>query len=181
MVSCAKVADYSLRERSNGKARKPVIRLRTWTEERDPRPCEGHAQTHLTSTFAPMQLQNYACGEWVAGAGKQSELIDAVNGELIGTTSSTGLDFGRMLTYGREVGGPTLRKMTFPERGRMLKALAMYLMDRKESYYELSYRTGATKADSWVDIEGGIGNLFANASLRRLLDAGHCQGYAATG
>lgn len=116
-----------------------------------------------------MQLQNYACGRWVAGTGQQSELVDASTGELIATTSSGGLDFGDMLRYARTVGGPPLRRMTFPERGRMLKALALYLMERKESYYQLSYRTGATKADSWVDIEGGIGNLFANASLRRTL------------
>jgi oxepin-CoA hydrolase/3-oxo-5,6-dehydrosuberyl-CoA semialdehyde dehydrogenase len=95
--------------------------------------------------------------------------FDASTGELIATTSSGGLDFGHMLHYARETGGPPLRKMTFPERGRMLKALAQYLFDRKEKYYEISYRTGATKADSWVDIEGGIGNLFANASLRRVL------------
>jgi oxepin-CoA hydrolase/3-oxo-5,6-dehydrosuberyl-CoA semialdehyde dehydrogenase len=68
-----------------------------------------------------------------------------------------------------KTGGPPLRKMTFPERGRMLKALAMYLMDRKEEFYQISYKTGATKADSWVDIEGGIGNVFANASLRKQL------------
>ena len=70
-----------------------------------------------------MQLKNYAAGQWVAGSGKQAELIDAITGELIGTTSSGGLDFGAMLTYAREVGGPPLRKMTFPERGRILKAL----------------------------------------------------------
>ena len=115
------------------------------------------------------QLQNYTCGTWVAGSGKQSELVDASTGELIATTSSGGLDFAAMLKYGREVGGPPLRKMTFPERGRMLKALALYLMDRKEEFYGISYRTGATKADSWVDIEGGIGNVFANASLRKQL------------
>jgi oxepin-CoA hydrolase/3-oxo-5,6-dehydrosuberyl-CoA semialdehyde dehydrogenase len=57
--------------------------------------------------------------------------------------------------------------MTFQERGRMLKALALHLMDKKESYYALSALTGATRIDSWIDIEGGIGNLFANASLRR--------------
>ncbi|HRO39395.1 MAG TPA: phenylacetic acid degradation bifunctional protein PaaZ [Flavobacteriales bacterium] len=116
-----------------------------------------------------MQLQNYIAGQWVAGTGKQTELTDAITGETIATTSSGGLDFGRMLSYAREVGGPPLRKMTFPERGRMLKALAMYLMERKEEFYQVSYRTGATKADSWVDIEGGIGNVFANASLRRSL------------
>ncbi|MBS1569740.1 MAG: phenylacetic acid degradation bifunctional protein PaaZ [Bacteroidetes bacterium] len=116
-----------------------------------------------------MQLQNYIAGQWVAGTGTQTELTDAITGELIATTSSGGLDFGAMLKYGRETGGPPLRKMTFPERGRMLKALAMYLMERKEEFYQVSYRTGATKADSWVDIEGGIGNVFANASLRRAL------------
>ncbi len=116
-----------------------------------------------------MQLKNYAAGQWVAGSGKQAELVDASTGELIATTSSGGLDFGAMLHYARTVGGPPLRKMTFPERGRMLKALALYLMERKDTYYQISYKTGATKADSWVDIEGGIGNLFANASLRRTL------------
>jgi oxepin-CoA hydrolase/3-oxo-5,6-dehydrosuberyl-CoA semialdehyde dehydrogenase len=116
-----------------------------------------------------MQLHNYIAGQWVAGTGKQSELVDASTGELVATTSSGGLDFGHMLNYARETGGPPLRKMTFPERGRMLKALAQYLFERKEKYYAISYRTGATKADSWVDIEGGIGNLFANASLRRTL------------
>ena len=116
-----------------------------------------------------MQLQNYIAGQWVAGTGKQAELVDASTGELVATTSSGGLDFGAMLTYAREVGGPPLRKMTFPERGRMLKALAMHLLERKDKYYQISYKTGATKADSWVDIEGGIGNLFANASLRRTL------------
>jgi oxepin-CoA hydrolase/3-oxo-5,6-dehydrosuberyl-CoA semialdehyde dehydrogenase len=116
-----------------------------------------------------MQLQNYVAGQWIAGSGKQAELVDASTGELVATTSSGGLDFGAMLRYAREVGGPPLRKMTFPERGRMLKALALHLMERKDKYYQISYKTGATKADSWVDIEGGIGNLFANASLRRQL------------
>ena len=116
-----------------------------------------------------MQLENYIAGNWVKGTGKQAELFDASNGELVATTSSGGLDFAHMLHYARTVGGPPLRKMTFPERGRMLKALALYLMERKDTYYQISYKTGATKADSWVDIEGGIGNLFANASLRRTL------------
>ncbi len=119
--------------------------------------------------FALMQLENYAHGQWIKGSGKQAELVDASTGELVATTSSGGLDFGEMLKYARTVGGPPLRKMTFPERGRMLKALALHLMELKDKYYTISYKTGATKADSWVDIEGGIGNLFANASLRRTL------------
>jgi oxepin-CoA hydrolase/3-oxo-5,6-dehydrosuberyl-CoA semialdehyde dehydrogenase len=72
-----------------------------------------------------------------------------------------------MLDYARKVGGPALRKMTFHERGRMLKALAMHLMSKKEDFYKISWATGATRIDSWIDIEGGIGNLFAYASLRR--------------
>ena len=66
-----------------------------------------------------MQLENYIAGSWVKGTGKQAELLDASTGELIATTSSGGLDFGAMLTYAREVGGPPLRKMTFPERRRL--------------------------------------------------------------
>ena len=85
----------------------------------------------------------------------------------MGFTSTEGLDFGEILEYGRNTGGSVLRKMTFPERGLMLKKLALHLMSIKDSFYQLSYATGATKADSWIDIEGGIGNLFAYSSLRR--------------
>ena len=93
--------------------------------------------------------------------------MDASTGEAIAYASSKGLDFGQMLDYGRTVGNPALRKMTFQERGQMIKALALFLHERRKSYYDISYKTGATKIDSWIDIEGGIGNLFANASLRR--------------
>ena len=113
------------------------------------------------------KLQNFALGQWISGSGKGTELFDAVNGELVAVADSSGLDFGAMLNYGRETGGPALRKMTFQERGRMLKALAMYLTERKAAYYAVSVKTGATKIDSWIDIDGGIGNLFAYASLRK--------------
>ncbi|MEM1322529.1 MAG: phenylacetic acid degradation bifunctional protein PaaZ [Bacteroidota bacterium] len=113
------------------------------------------------------KLGNYVKGEWVNGAGEGQAIYNAVTGEVIHHASTKGLDFGDILDYGRRVGGPKLRKMTFQERGLMLKKLALYLTKRKEQFYEISYRTGATRADSWIDIEGGFGNLFANASLRR--------------
>ncbi|MHB8260342.1 MAG: phenylacetic acid degradation bifunctional protein PaaZ [Bacteroidia bacterium] len=112
-------------------------------------------------------LHNYACGQWIAGADKGQELFNAITGDLVATTSSKGLDFAKMCEYARTVGGPKLRKMTFQERGLMLKALALHLQNKKEDFYKVSWATGATRADSWVDIEGGIGNLFAYASLRR--------------
>lgn len=114
-----------------------------------------------------MKLQNYAQGQWVEGSGKEKPLFDAITGEQIATASSEGLDFAAMMDYARKVGGPALRKMTFQERGLMLKSLALHLLTLKAKYYEISAKTGATKVDSWIDIEGGIGNLFANASLRR--------------
>ena len=112
------------------------------------------------------QLKNYAEGKWVAGTNKGETLHNAVTGDAIYTASSEGLDFGAMMHYARKTGGPALRKLTFHDRGRML-SLAMYLLERKEHFYSISAYTGATRVDSWVDIEGGIGNLFANASLRR--------------
>jgi len=114
-----------------------------------------------------MKLQNYAVGQWIEGTGDGQILYDASNGTAVASASSSGLDFEEMLNYGRRIGNKNLRKMTFQERGRMLKALALFLMEKKEKYYEVSYKTGATRIDSWIDIEGGIGNLFANASLRR--------------
>ena len=114
-----------------------------------------------------MDYQNYALGSWIKGDGKGTPLYNAITGQEIGTASSNGLDFNEMMKYARKMGGHSLRKMTFQERGLMLKALALHLHSVKNKFYELSYATGATKLDSWIDIEGGIGNLFANASLRR--------------
>lgn len=116
-----------------------------------------------------MKLGNYVTGKWIEGDGEGQILYNAVNGQPVATATTKGLDFAAILEYGRKIGSPALRKMTFQERGRMLKALALHLLDKKEKFYELSYKTGATRADSWVDIEGGIGNLFSNASLRRKL------------
>ena len=113
------------------------------------------------------KLENYITGHWINGDGEGQNLYNAVTGEVIATASTKGLDFKSVLEYGRTVGNPALRKMTFHARGNMLKALALHLRNHLPKFYEISYKTGATKADSWVDIEGGIGNLFANASLRR--------------
>jgi oxepin-CoA hydrolase/3-oxo-5,6-dehydrosuberyl-CoA semialdehyde dehydrogenase len=113
------------------------------------------------------RYQSYALGKWFDGEGTETNLYNAITGEKIGETSSLGLDYAAMLEYGRKTGGQVLRKMTFQERGRMLKALALHLMSKKEKYYQVSAWTGATKVDSWIDIEGGIGNVFANASLRK--------------
>jgi len=113
------------------------------------------------------KLENYCCGQWVAGEGEGQALFNAINGDLIASASSKGLDFAAMLGYARKTGGTTLRKMTFHERGRMLKALAFHLLEKKEDFYRISWATGATRVDSWIDIEGGIGNLFAYSSLRR--------------
>jgi oxepin-CoA hydrolase/3-oxo-5,6-dehydrosuberyl-CoA semialdehyde dehydrogenase len=113
------------------------------------------------------KLENYIGGKWVTGDGDGQVLYDAVTGEEIAIATTKGLDFASILDYGRKTGNPALRKMTFHERGRMLRSLAIYLNERKEKFYQLSYKTGATKMDSWIDIEGGFGNLFSNASLRR--------------
>ncbi|MBK8522549.1 MAG: phenylacetic acid degradation bifunctional protein PaaZ [Ferruginibacter sp.] len=113
------------------------------------------------------KLENYINGNWITGDGDGQQLYNAVTGEPVATATTKGLDFKQMLEYGRTIGNPALRKMTFHERGNMLKALALHLRNHLDKFYAISYKTGATKADSWVDIEGGIGNLFANASLRR--------------
>lgn len=114
-----------------------------------------------------MQLGNYALGEWVLGTGKSASLVHAVTGEVLGEASSGGLDFAAMADYARTVGGPAMRRLTFHQRAAMLKAMAVYLMERKETFYALSAATGATRSDSWVDIEGGIATFFAYSSRGR--------------
>lgn len=111
--------------------------------------------------------QHYIKGEWISGKGEGQPIFDSITGEHFTNVTTDGLEVSSILEYGREKGN-TLRKMTFQERGNMLKSLALYLTKKKQQFYEISYRTGATKIDSWIDIEGGFGNLFANASLRKL-------------
>ena len=136
----------------------------------------GHLYSAVTSLpfvfyqfYFMTKLGNYIHGQWVTGDGDGQPLYHAVTGEQIAIATTRGLDFSAMLNFGRTVGNPALRKMSFHERGRMLRALALHLTACKEKFYTISYQSGATRSDSWVDIEGGIGNLFANASLRRKL------------
>jgi oxepin-CoA hydrolase / 3-oxo-5,6-dehydrosuberyl-CoA semialdehyde dehydrogenase len=114
-----------------------------------------------------IKTQHYVLGNWTQGQGEGTHIQDSVTGEVFTSVTTEGLDVPSILQYGREK-GDALRKMTFQERGNMIKSLALYLTKRKQQFYEISYRTGATKIDSWIDIEGGFGNLFANASLRKL-------------
>lgn len=114
-----------------------------------------------------MKLKNYALGQWVEGTGKSTTLFNAVTGEPVAEASSGGLDFKAMADYARTVGGPKLRKMTFHERALMLKAVAKHLTERKDAFYAISAYTGATKIDSWIDIDGGFGTFFAYASRGR--------------
>lgn len=112
-------------------------------------------------------LENYVLGSWLKGDGTGQELYNAVTGDVIATATTKGLDYQQITDYARNIGNQNLRKFTFHERGRMLKALALHLQQHLPKFYQISYQTGATKADSWVDIEGGIGNLFSYASLRK--------------
>ena len=113
------------------------------------------------------KLGNFVIGQWVEGDGDGAILTSAVNGDPLATITSAGLDFGDILSHARTVGGANLRKYTFHERSEMLKALAKYLLEHKQELYSLSTQTGATRGDSWVDIEGGISTMFVFSSKGR--------------
>src|SRR5580704_6736577 len=121
---------------------------------------EGEPMTTIT-------LKNYAEGRWVPGSGELADLRSAVTGDVVARASSRGLDFAGMARFARETGGPALRALTFHQRAGLLKALAEALTARKEELYELSYDTGATKGDSWIDIDGGIGTFAVYQSKGR--------------
>ena len=114
---------------------------------------------HTVST-----LQSLIGGRWI-GAQAATPLHSALNSKLIYHTHAEKIDFDEALTYARKTGVPALMALNFQQRASCLKALAMYLMERKEELYAVSHHTGATRPDSWVDIEGGIGTLFAFASM----------------
>lgn len=110
-------------------------------------------------------LTSYIMGKWVNGAGEGRKIYHALTNEGLYSVTTEGLPLAKSLQYGREIGGEALANKTFQQRGEMIKALAKYLLAHKDELYAISAQTGATKADSWVDIEGGIGTLFAYAGL----------------
>ena len=114
-----------------------------------------------------LQVHSFVAGQWAAPAGDAVPLHNAFTGALIGHASAGAPDVAAMYDHALATGGPALRAMTFHDRARMLKALAQYLSARKNELYELSYLTGATKSDSRIDIDGGIGTTFVFASKGR--------------
>lgn len=112
----------------------------------------------------PTTLQSWIAGRWI-GNEAATPLHSALDGQLVYHTHAEKLDFDEAVTYARKQGVPALMKLDFQTRAQRLKALALYLMERKEELYEISHLTGATRPDSWVDVEGGIGTLFAYASM----------------
>ncbi len=114
-----------------------------------------------------MKLKNYIYGEWVEGSGDGTQLYNSVNGEKVALVDTAGINFEHALDYGRTIGYKNLASMSFYDRGEMLKKVALYLLERKKKYYDISYKTGATHADSWVDIEGGFGTFFTYSGLAK--------------
>ncbi|MFK4759493.1 phenylacetic acid degradation bifunctional protein PaaZ [Microbacterium sp. ZW T5_45] len=114
-------------------------------------------------------LPSFVCGEWWAPSGiaPSTTVRDASTGEIVTDVSTEGLDLAAALDYGRTVGQRHLAALTFHQRALLLKQFALALTERKEELYALSRRTGATDADSWVDIDGGIGVLFSYSGKGR--------------
>jgi len=114
-----------------------------------------------------MKVTSYAQGNWIE-KGEETDLVSAVTGEPVAQLVEADLDYKGMCEYARETGGPALRALSIHERAFKIKFLAQYLIERKEKYYELSSHTGATRQDSWIDIEGGIGSMFTLSSKARI-------------
>ena len=115
----------------------------------------------------PTKLQNFTENRWISGDDAGKELVSAVDGRPVASISSSGVDFAGMLDYARRIGGTNLRQHTFHDRAFMLKDLAKFLMDHKKEFYALSTETGATRSDSWIDIDGGISTLFVYSGKGR--------------
>ena len=112
-------------------------------------------------------LRSYIGGAWVDPADDGRPVLDAVTGDEVARVSSAGIDFGAALGYGRSVGGPALRELTFHQRAALLKSVGLLLREHRQELYALSARTGATLADSKFDVDGGIGVLLSYASKAR--------------
>ena len=114
-----------------------------------------------------MALRSFVSGAWVSPSAEGTPLLDAVTGEQVATVSSAGIDMRAALDYGRTVGGPALRDLTFHQRAAILKSLGLFLREHRPELYALSARAGSTLFDAKFDVDGGIGALASYASKGR--------------
>ena len=118
------------------------------------------------SSSAPEQLESYLGGRWSRGDGVETELVDPVDGTVLATASSRGLDLRAALDFARQRGGPALRDLTFAERAKLLSAIADVLTANRPRYEAIAIaNSGNTKSDAAIDIDGGIGTLKYYARL----------------
>ena len=114
-----------------------------------------------------MMIPSFAAGHWIDPDSNARSIPSAITGDVLAQAGNDAIDFGAMHAYARDVGGPNLRALTFHDRARMLKALALHLTENKQALYELSFETGATQSDHAFDIDGGIGTMFVFAAKGR--------------
>ena len=114
-----------------------------------------------------MKLESFVSGHWISPGKDSIEVRSAVTGDVVANATSGGLDMREALAYARNTGGKTLRRLTFHQRADMLKKLAQYLTERKDQLYKLSFQTGATRTDNFIDVDGGIGTLFVYSAKGR--------------
>src|SRR5579862_2574592 len=129
------------------------------------KPLMNSALTHQPAEDV-MRLESFIRGSWSAGR-DSTEVLSAVTGNVVALATGGGFDMREILAYGRAVGGRNLRRLTFHQRAAMLKKLAEHLAEHKETLYKLSFRAGATRTDAMIDVDGGIGTLFAYAGKGR--------------
>ncbi|MEO0780752.1 MAG: phenylacetic acid degradation bifunctional protein PaaZ [Pseudomonadota bacterium] len=117
-------------------------------------------------------VRSFVAGQWIGTDGSARAIHSAVTGEMIARAGNGALDTEAMLDHARRMGGPNLRAITFHQRAKMLKALALYLGEHKQQLYDVSFSTGATQKDHLIDIDGGIGAalVFASKGRREMPD-----------
>jgi oxepin-CoA hydrolase/3-oxo-5,6-dehydrosuberyl-CoA semialdehyde dehydrogenase len=120
-----------------------------------------------------IDVNSFAAGQWIKPDANARSFESAVTGDIIGRAGNDGLDVQAMLDHARAKGGSALRAMTFHNRAKMIKALALHLKQHKQALYDLSFATGATQSDTMIDVDGGITTMlvFASKGRRELPDA----------
>lgn len=115
-------------------------------------------------------LESYVLGRWHKGTGKAEILRDPTSEEPLAEASSEGIDLGKVVAYGREVGGPALRAMGFPKRAELLLALSKAIHAHRDELLELSIQNaGTTRGDAKFDVDGATGTLAAYAQFGKEL------------
>ncbi len=111
-------------------------------------------------------LNNFLSGQWQPAARAVHTLTDPVTGEALAATGGSADGLAEGFAFARTEGAKALQALSYGQRAAMLSDAMKLMQSKRNDYYAISLaNSGTTKADSGIDVDGGLFTLGFYAKL----------------